>query len=130
MIRHQLVSMTHSLMISYMPQKKYIGPWLSVSVVVVLCVCLMSLELETGREINYTTSGSEIKTYSCLTWVRSCIPVVMMTKGRPTWWGASPKLCKTKHVLMENKLNIVQVEKSEEKPVFLPLSRGKGQMIR
>ena len=61
MIQHQLVSMMHSLMISYMPQKKYIGPWLSVSVVVVLCVCLMSLELETGREINYTTSGSEIK---------------------------------------------------------------------
>ena len=66
---------------------------------VVLCIHLMSLELETGREINYMTSGSEIKTYSCLTWVRSCICVMMMTRGRPTWWGASPKLCKTKHVL-------------------------------
>jgi hypothetical protein len=72
MIQHQgPVPMRHSLMNFHMPQKKYIGPWLSVCLAVVLCVPLASVELGTTKEINYTTFGSKTKTYSRPTWVRS-----------------------------------------------------------
>jgi len=63
----------------------YIGPWLSVSLVVVLFVRLVSVELVTEKEISYTTFASEIKTYSCSTWVRlPRMRAMMVTKGRCT----------------------------------------------
>jgi len=63
----------------------YIGPWLSVSLVVVLFVRLVSVELVTEKEISYTTFASKIKTHSCSTWIRlPCVRAIMVTKGRCT----------------------------------------------
>jgi hypothetical protein len=66
----------------FTPQKNYIGPCLSVSLVVVPCVPLVSVELGTGEEKSYTKFGSKIETYSCPTWVRTCMRDIIATRVR------------------------------------------------